>query len=143
MALAGKLLPWLYAAAVLVLAYGLYLSFAAPEDYQQGTTVRIMYIHVPFAWISMMCYSVMAVAAVGTLVWRHPLADVSLKPVLETHAIATEEDMFDAIGRGRLAATKIAETMDTSDYGIVTGADGYVLKFRLLELWGELMEQLH
>ena len=33
--------------------------------------------------------------------------------------------------------------MDTSDYGIVTGADGYVLKFRLLELWGELMEQLH
>ena len=39
--------------------------------------------------------------------------------------------------------TRIAETMDTSDYGIVTGADGYVLKFRLLELWGELMEQLH
>jgi heme exporter protein C len=38
-----------------------------------------MYIHVPFAWLSMMCYAVMAAAALGTLVWRHPLADVSLK----------------------------------------------------------------
>lgn len=79
LALAGKLLPWLYGAAAVVLAYGLYLSFAAPEDYQQGITVRIMYIHVPFAWLSMMCYSLMAVSALGTLVWRHPLADVSVK----------------------------------------------------------------
>ena len=79
MALAGRLLPWLYGAAVVVLGVGLYLSFSAPEDYQQGITVRIMYIHVPFAWLSMMCYSVMAVSALGTLVWRHPLADVSVK----------------------------------------------------------------
>ncbi|WP_026060601.1 heme ABC transporter permease [Pseudaminobacter salicylatoxidans] len=79
MALADRLVPWLAAIAALLLAAGLYLSFAAPEDYQQGSTVRIMYIHVPFAWISMMCYSVMAMSALGTLVWRHPLADVSLK----------------------------------------------------------------
>jgi heme exporter protein C len=79
LALAGRLLPWLYGLAVAVLAAGLYLSFAAPEDYQQGITVRIMYIHVPFAWLSMMCYSVMAISALGTLVWRHPLADVSVK----------------------------------------------------------------
>lgn len=79
LALAGRLLPWLYGLAVVVLAAGLYLSFAAPEDYQQGITVRIMYIHVPFAWLSMMCYSVMAISALGTLVWRHPLADVSVK----------------------------------------------------------------
>lgn len=79
LALAGKLLPWLYGASAAVLAYGLYLSFTAPEDYQQGITVRIMYIHVPFAWLSMMCYSLMAVSALGTLVWRHPLADVSVK----------------------------------------------------------------
>lgn len=77
--LVGKALPWLYGAAIVVLASGLYLSFAAPEDYQQGITVRIMYIHVPFAWLSMMCYSLMAVSALGTLVWRHPLADVSVK----------------------------------------------------------------
>lgn len=76
---ANKAVPWLAGAACLVLAIGLYMSFAAPEDYQQGTTVRIMYIHVPFAWLSMMCYALMAASAIGTLVWRHPLADVSLK----------------------------------------------------------------
>lgn len=78
-ALADRLIPWLAGLAVLLLALGLYLSFAAPEDYQQGITVRIMYIHVPFAWLSMMCYTFMAISGVGTLVWRHPLADVSLK----------------------------------------------------------------
>jgi heme exporter protein C len=78
-ALADRLLPWLAGLSALLLAVGLYMSFAAPEDYQQGSTVRIMYIHVPFAWISMMCYSLMALSSLGTLVWRHPLADVSLK----------------------------------------------------------------
>ncbi len=79
LALTGRLLPWLAGASFLVLAVGLYMSFAAPEDYQQGITVRIMYVHVPFAWLAMMCYSLMALSAIGTLVWRHPLADVSLK----------------------------------------------------------------
>lgn len=74
-----RVLPWGYGFAALTLAVGLFMSFAAPEDYQQGITVRIMYIHVPFAWLSMMCYSLMAVSALGTLVWRHPLADVALK----------------------------------------------------------------
>ncbi|MBN9137733.1 MAG: heme ABC transporter permease, partial [Phyllobacterium sp.] len=41
--------------------------------------VKIMFIHVPFAWLSMMCYTVMSISAIGTLVWRHPLADVSAK----------------------------------------------------------------
>lgn len=59
-------------------AVGLYAAFAfAPADYQQGETVRIMYIHVPAAWLSMACYGLMALSAIGTLVWRHPLADVS------------------------------------------------------------------
>lgn len=79
LALADRLVPWLAAAAGLVLAVGLAMAFAAPEDYQQGITVRIMYIHVPFAWLSMFCYTLMAASALGTLVWRHPLADVSLK----------------------------------------------------------------
>ncbi|MBX3596497.1 MAG: heme ABC transporter permease [Rhizobiaceae bacterium] len=78
-ALVDKLLPWLTALSLIVLAIGLYLGFSAPEDYQQGTTVRIMYIHVPFAWLSMMCYTIMSISALGTLVWRHPLADVALK----------------------------------------------------------------
>jgi len=78
-ALVDRAVPWLAALTIIVLAVALTAAFAAPADYQQGITVRIMYIHVPFAWLSMMCYVVMALAALGTLVWRHPLADVSLK----------------------------------------------------------------
>jgi heme exporter protein C len=87
--LSGRIVPWLGGAALLVTAIGLAMGFAAPEDYQQGITVRIMYIHVPFAWISMMCYMVMAAAAIGTLVWKHPLADVSLKAAAPIGAVFT------------------------------------------------------
>ncbi|GAA0595677.1 heme ABC transporter permease [Paenochrobactrum glaciei] len=77
--LAGLLLPWMAALSAVLLVVGLYMVYGSPEDYQQGITVWIMYIHVPFAWLSMMCYSVMAMSALGTLVWRHPLADVSAR----------------------------------------------------------------
>jgi len=79
LSLAGRVVPVLGIISALVLLLGLYLSFTAPADYQQGNTVRIMYIHVPFAWLSMMCWGVMTISALGTLVWRHPLADVALK----------------------------------------------------------------
>ncbi|MDK1387491.1 Heme exporter protein C [Ensifer psoraleae] len=79
LALADRVLPWFAAATVLFFAVGLWLSFTTEGDYQQGETVRIMYVHVPAAWLSMMCYTVMAISALGTLVWRHPLADVSAK----------------------------------------------------------------
>ncbi|MBW8638537.1 heme ABC transporter permease [Hoeflea sp. WL0058] len=77
--LSGAVLPWMTGITALLFAVGLFMAFTAPEDYQQGVTVRIMYIHVPAAWLSMMCYTVMAISAIGTLVWRHPLADVSAK----------------------------------------------------------------
>ncbi|MEB2847601.1 heme transporter HemC [Rhizobiales bacterium RZME27] len=77
--LASRILPWMAGITAILFAIGLYLSFAGEGDYQQGMTVRIMYVHVPAAWLSMMCYSVMAASAIGTLVWRHPLADVSHK----------------------------------------------------------------
>lgn len=79
LALAERLLPWMSGLCCLLFAAGLYLAFTTEGDYQQGDTVRIMYIHVPAAWLSMMCYSIMALSAIGTLVWRHPLADVSHK----------------------------------------------------------------
>jgi len=88
-AFADRAVPWLAGASVVVLAIGLWLGFTAPQDYQQGTTVRIMYIHVPFAWLSMFCYAIMAVAALGTLVWRHPLADVSAKAAAPIGAVFT------------------------------------------------------
>ena len=77
--LAGRVIPAMTALTLCLMAVGLYLSFTTEGDYQQGDTVRIMYIHVPAAWLAMMCYMVMAVAALGTLVWRHPLADVAHK----------------------------------------------------------------
>jgi len=65
---------------VALLLFGFYLAFFnSPADYQQGETVRIMYVHVPNAWLSQLCYAVMVVASIGSLVWRHPLADVSAK----------------------------------------------------------------
>lgn len=80
MSFSGRLLPWVAGAAVLLLAVGLYMVwFEAPPDYQQGETVKIMYLHVPAAWLSLFFYASMAASAVGTLVWRHPLADVSQK----------------------------------------------------------------
>src|ERR1700732_2414315 len=64
----------------LLFSVGLYLTwFVAPPDYQQGETVRIMYLHVPAAWLAMLIYAVMTAAALGTLVWRHPLADAAQK----------------------------------------------------------------
>jgi len=80
MSLSRALLPWMSGAALVLLAIGFYLAwFVAPADYQQGETIRIMFVHVPAAWLAMMFYTVMAVAALGTLVWRHPLADVAQK----------------------------------------------------------------
>ena len=79
LALTERVLPWLAAATAILLAIGLYQSAMAPDDYQQGATVKIMFIHVPNAWLSMFVWGVMSVAALGTLVWRHPLADVAAK----------------------------------------------------------------
>jgi heme exporter protein C len=79
LSLSAKILPWLAAATALAFAYGFWLASGAPDDYQQGATVKIMFIHVPSAWLAMFGWTIMTLAALGTLVWRHPLADVSAK----------------------------------------------------------------
>lgn len=80
--LTARLLPWLWVLSFLVLTVGFYLAFfETPEDYQQGQTIRIMFIHVPFAWLAMAAYGLMALSSIGTLVWKHPLADVSAKAI--------------------------------------------------------------
>jgi heme exporter protein C len=78
-ALVDSVLPWLGGATVVAFAFGLGQAFLAPDDYQQGATVKIMFLHVPSAWLSMMAWGMMSLAALGTLVWRHPLADVAAK----------------------------------------------------------------
>jgi heme exporter protein C len=75
----ARALPWLAAATVLAFAIGITEVYFAPDDYQQGATVKIMFIHVPAAWLGVFAWIVMSVAALGTLVWRHPLADVAAK----------------------------------------------------------------
>jgi heme exporter protein C len=75
-----RLLPWLVVATAFAFLVGLYQALlVAPDDYQQGAAVKIMFIHVPSAWLSMFCWALMSAAALGTLVWRHPLADVAAK----------------------------------------------------------------
>lgn len=75
--LSDTILPWLAGLTAVLLAFGLTQAlFISPADYQQGDTVRIMYVHVPSAWMSMMIYSIMAAASASYLVWKHPLADV-------------------------------------------------------------------
>ena len=77
--LVRRTLPVMAAATFVLFAVGLWMAFNAPADYQQGETVKIMYIHVPAAWLSTFIYGVMALASLGTLVWRHPLADAAQK----------------------------------------------------------------
>ncbi len=86
----GRALPVLWASALVLLVLSAWMAFfVAPQDYQQGNTVRIMFIHVPAAWLAMGCYALMAVSALGTLVWRHPLADVSIKAAAPIGAVFT------------------------------------------------------
>ncbi|MEE8499513.1 MAG: heme ABC transporter permease [Kiloniellales bacterium] len=78
--LANAVLPWSAGLAALLIAGGLYLAlFVAPPDYQQGESVRIMYVHVPSAWMALFVYSVIAAASAVALIWRHPLADLVAK----------------------------------------------------------------
>lgn len=89
MQLSEKILPPLSIITMIALVLGLYLAFQAPADYQQGITVKIMFIHVPFAWLAMLCYMLMTFSAIGTLLWHHPLADAALKTAAPIGAVFT------------------------------------------------------
>ncbi len=98
----GQFLKWskyliLPLSLITIALFGIGLWFAffnSPEDYQMGDTVRIMYIHVPNAWLSQFVYMAMAVSAIGTLVWRHPMADVSMKVAAPLGAAFTALALF-------------------------------------------------
>src|SRR5579872_7169177 len=77
--IANAAIPWLGGLTVIAFAIGVTQAVLAPDDYQQGATVKIMFLHVPGAWLGMLGWAIMTVAALGTLVWRHPLADVAGK----------------------------------------------------------------
>jgi len=78
--LADVIQPWIAGLTVVLLGLGLYLGlFSSPADYQQGETVRIMYVHVPSAWMALFCYSSLAAACGVALIWKHPLAELAAK----------------------------------------------------------------
>jgi heme exporter protein C len=78
-ALTDRMLPWVAMTTLAAFAIGINRLYLAPDDYQQGAAVKIMFIHVPAAWLGMFAWALMSAAALGTLVWRHPLADVAAK----------------------------------------------------------------
>ncbi|MBT5232201.1 MAG: cytochrome c biogenesis protein CcsA [Methylococcales bacterium] len=85
----GKWLPYLWVITLTLMVYGLYGGFTAPAEKYQGEVYRIIYIHVPLAWLSMMAYMVMAVAAFVSIVWRIKMADVVLISCAPIGAIFT------------------------------------------------------
>ncbi|MDC7693233.1 MULTISPECIES: heme ABC transporter permease [Asticcacaulis] len=81
--------PWVAGLSLVLFVWGLYLCFVSPEDYQQGDTVRIMYIHVPAAWMALFTYLVMGVASFFGLIFRHALADAAAKAAAPIGAVFT------------------------------------------------------
>jgi len=78
--IANAILPW--STAIMVIAFAVGLAYAlvfSPPDYQQGETVRIMYVHVPSAWMGLFVYTAMAIASGVALIWRHPVADLAAR----------------------------------------------------------------
>src|SRR5262247_845779 len=131
LSLTERVLPWLTAATAILLAIGLYLSALAPDDYQQGATVKIMFIHVPNAWLSMFVWGVMSLASLGTLVWRHPLADVAAKAAAPIGAAFT----FLALVTGSLWGRPMWGTYWEWDARLTSVLILFLMYLGLMALW--------
>lgn len=86
--LASALTPWVLGLGLVILAIGLGLGlFVAPPDYLQGESVRIMYVHVPAAWLALGGYTGMAISALTARIWKHPVADVAVRAIAPVGAL--------------------------------------------------------
>ena len=137
LSLVDAVVPWLIALVLVLLAVGLYLAFfVAPPDYQQGETVRIMFVHVPAAWLAMFGYLLIAVAALGTLIWRHPLADVAAKTAAPIGATFT----FIALVTGSLWGKPMWGTYWVWDARLTSMLVLFLLYLGLIALWQAIEE---
>src|SRR6202044_1440052 len=129
---ANRTIPWLGGLKVIVFAYGIDQAMLAPDDYQQGATVKIMFLHVPSAWLGMLGWGVMSVAALGTLVWRHPLADVAAKAAAPIGAAFTLLCLVPGSlwGRPEWGAYGVWDARPTSDLLLL------LLSPAVLAVWG-------
>ena len=123
--------------SLILLGLGLYLAlFVAPPDYQQGETVRIMFVHVPAAWLAMFGYMLIAIAALGTLIWRHPLADVAAK----TAAPIGATFCFIALVTGSLWGKPMWGTYWVWDARLTSMLVLFLLYLGLIALWQAIDE---
>jgi heme exporter protein C len=137
LSLVDRTVPWLAAITLIMLGIGLYLSlFVAPPDYQQGATVKIMFIHVPSAWLAMFGYMLIAASALGTLIWRHPLADVSGKTAAPIGATFT----FIALVTGSLWGKPMWGTYWVWDARLTSVLVLFLLYLGLIALWNAIEE---
>jgi heme exporter protein C len=137
MALSDKLLPPLGLLAAVCLAAGVYLSlFVSPPDYQQGETVRIMYVHVPSAWLAMFGYMVMAGASATGLIFRHPLSDVCAKAAAPAGAAFT----FLALVTGALWGEPMWGTWWVWDARLTSMLILFFLYLGYMALWATIEE---
>ncbi len=135
--LANATIPWAAALTAVLAAVGLYGAFFfSPADYQQGETVRIMYIHVPAAWLSMFCYGVMTASALGTLVWRHPLADAAQKAAAPLGAVFT----FVCLVTGSLWGKPMWGTWWVWDARLTSVLVLFIIYLGLIALWHTIEE---
>ncbi|HYH69896.1 MAG TPA: heme ABC transporter permease [Methyloceanibacter sp.] len=135
--LVGRIVPWLALATAALFGVGLYLAlYVAPPDYQQGETVRIMFIHVPAAWLAMFGYTLIAIASLGTLIWRHPLADVAAKTAVPIGATFT----FIALVTGSLWGKPMWGTYWVWDARLTSVLVLFLLYLGLMALWQAIDE---
>jgi heme exporter protein C len=137
--LSARALPFLWAATLVCLAVGLWMSFfGAPADYQQGETVRIMFVHVPAAWLGLFAYVSMAVSALGTLVWRHPLADVAARAAAPLGAAFT----FLALVTGSIWGKPMWGTWWEWDARLTSMLVLFLMYLGLIALWHAFDDQI-
>jgi len=135
--LVAGVVPWLTLVTLALLGIGLYLSlYVAPPDYQQGETVKIMFIHVPAAWLAIFGYSLIAIASLGTLIWRHPLADVAAKTAVPIGATFT----FIALVTGSLWGKPMWGTYWVWDARLTSMLVLFLLYLGLMALWQAIEE---
>ena len=137
MEVSARLVPWLALVTALLAGLGIMLAINAPPDYQQGETFKIIYVHVPAAWLSMFIYGTMTLAALGTLVWRHPLADAAQKAAAPLGAGFT----FICLATGSLWGKPMWGTWWVWDARLTSVLVLFLIYLGLIALWRTLEDQ--
>lgn len=136
LALVRGVLPFLTLATISLLAVGLWMAFSVPDDYQQGRTVRIMFVHVPSVWMAMGAYMVMVSGALGVLVWRHPLADVAARAAAPLGACFT----FLGLATGSIWGRPMWGTWWVWDARLTSFLILFIIYLGLMALWNSIEE---